>query len=400
MKNSGGLIVASPLRARRTPQGGVILTRKFVEGMSSYSDLWDGPVTAWLEPAESSSSNLDEKEYDPAASPFRVKVGAFDDPKAAESLTGAKLVLGALDHRQTPMAGLCESIGVPLVFVAENTLPTRLQMVDANTRNPLLRLRRGYWERGQERRNQASVRLATGVQCNGTPTFDAYRTINANPFLFFDTRTTAEMLIAPEELETRLASLKEDRPLRLLFSGRLVAIKGADHLIRVAAELQRLGTPFEMTICGGGDQEPAMRAAIGASGLERQVKMAGVLDFETELTPLVKRWADLFVCCHRQGDPSCTYLETMACGAPIVGYDNEAFQGVVRESKAGWTTPMNQPGALAAKIHELNANRPAIAEGARQSLAFADGWTFERVFAARIEHLKHCAEVGRRDRPH
>jgi glycosyltransferase involved in cell wall biosynthesis len=182
--------------------------------------------------------------------------------------------------------------------------------------------------------------------------------------------------------------------LRLLFSGRLVAMKGGDHLIRVASELQRLGTAFEMTICGGGCQEPQMKAEVARLGLGDRVKFAGVLDFKTDLTPMVKRRADLFVCCHRSGDPSCTYLETMACGVPIVGYENEAFKGLVRESGAGWATEMDRPVRLASKIAELAANRRAIVDASRQALAFARLWTFEETFKARIEHLKSCAVAG------
>lgn len=39
--------------------------------------------------------------------------------------------------------------------------------------------------------------------------------------------------------------------------------------------------------------------------------------------------------CHRQGDPSCTYLETYACGMPIVGYNNQAHQGILASNNAG-----------------------------------------------------------------
>jgi colanic acid/amylovoran biosynthesis glycosyltransferase len=115
--------------------------------------------------------------------------------------------------------------------------------------------------------------------------------------------------------------------------------------------------------------------------------MKGVLDFKNELVPFTQKNTDLFVCCHRQGDPSCTYLETMSCGVPIVGYDNQAFLGVAAESKTGWPVPMNRPEQMAQKIVELDRNREEVARSARISLGFARAHTFEKTFKRRMAHL-------------
>jgi colanic acid/amylovoran biosynthesis glycosyltransferase len=36
----------------------------------------------------------------------------------------------------------------------------------------------------------------------------------------------------------------------------------------------------------------------------------------------ISRCLDVFVCCHIQIDPPCTYLESYGAGLPIVGYAN------------------------------------------------------------------------------
>ncbi len=116
------------------------------------------------------------------------------------------------------------------------------------------------------------------------------------------------MIISRAKLSQRLESFAAGRPIRLAFSGRLIAMKGADHLPRIAAELRRLGVPFEMTICGDGDLRPKIATEVARAGLDACVKLPGVLDFAQQLTPLLQDEIDLFVCPHRQGDPSCTYL--------------------------------------------------------------------------------------------
>jgi len=156
--------------------------------------------------------------------------------------------------------------------------------------------------------------------------------------------------------------------------------------------------PFTMDICGGGALETPMRAAIERLGLSVVVRMRGVLDFKTKLMPFVARNVDLFVCCHRQGDPSCTYLETMSCGTPIVGYDNEAFRGLVDASRVGWLSPLDQPGSLAARIAELHRDRAALSKAALDSLAFASQHTFEKTMRSRIEHILQFARSSQPSR--
>jgi glycosyltransferase involved in cell wall biosynthesis len=134
-----------------------------------------------------------------------------------------------------------------------------------------------------------------------------------------------------------------------------------------------------------------MHQRITTDGLGDYVKMMGVPDFKTDFFPFVKANIDLFICCHRQGDPSCTYIETMSCGVPIVGYANEAFMGIVEQSKAGWLVEMNQPKLLARKVAELNRNREEIKAMSFKAIAFARLHTFEQTYEARISHMKEIA---------
>jgi len=393
MDHSTTLAVLPSLSARITRSGGVVLTEKFIDGMQKYLEHWNGPVTAFMEPTHVPSSNLDEVETDPAKLPFKLEVVSFADSKLGQLVAGHRLALGSVSYRQNHLGALCRSIGVPCVYIAEYSLKARFQVVQSAVRNPLISLRRHWWEFNQERRHRRAIRLASGIQCNGMPTFEAYRWINPSPFLFFDTRVTEDMLITEGELAERAEALKRGDPLRLLFSGRLILMKGADHLVQVAAELRRLGVPFEMTICGGGVLEPRMRADVQRLGLGDCVKLAGILDFKAKLVPLTKHHTDLFVCCHRSGDPSCTYLEVMSCGVPIVGYDNEAFQGIVHESGVGWLGPMNRPERIAEKIAELAKDRAGLLDASRRAMEFGRRHTFDRTFKARIEHMKSCSAL-------
>jgi colanic acid/amylovoran biosynthesis glycosyltransferase len=394
------LVVLPSIAAVPHADGQITITRKFLDGVAEFAKLWDGPVEVILPPIEAPTDNLDSVRIDPRDFGVSVKVVPFEDNfRMMRELAGAGIALASVYYKLNNAAVWCGKMHVPCVYVSEYALQTRLQILDTEVSNPLVRARRRLWEYGQERRIKAGLRLAAGVQCNGTPTYDAYQPLCSSSLLFFDGRVERRLLISPDELTQRLEYLRTGRPLRLAFSGRLIRMKGADHLPLVAQELKLRQVPFEMTICGDGVLADGMRQQIHSLGLDDCVRMRGVLDFAKELLPYVKREVDVFVCCHRQGDPSCTYIETMSCGVPIVGYENEALAGMLRRIPGGVGVPMDDVSSLADAIARLHADRQSLAEMSRRALEFAADNTFEETFRKRIEHLQGLTTQTARKRP-
>ncbi|MCC6578871.1 MAG: glycosyltransferase [Phycisphaeraceae bacterium] len=392
MKHGSRLVVLPTMEAFVDARGGIVLTGKFDSGMRQYAGLWQGPVTAVMQPTNKASSNLDPIEVDPAKLPYKLVLANYPSGELESHLREGDVVMAGLCWQQNHISALCRKIGVPCVYVTEYALKTRLQQVAASVRNPLKRLRKAMWHRSQERRHIAAMRLADGLQANGMPTYEDYRRLVPHPMVYFDNRVDSATMADAQAVQQRTQSLHTGRPLRLFFTGRFIAIKGADHLPLVADHLRRLNVPFELTLCGGGDLEPAMREQVRRLNLEKQVIFAGNLDFHTELLPRVKSEADLFVCCHRQGDPSCTYVETLACGVPIAGYDNQAWSGMVKHSRCGWMTPMDKPRKLAELIAGLSQNRAAIVEMSQAALRFARQHSFESTMKNRMDHLRLVME--------
>jgi glycosyltransferase involved in cell wall biosynthesis len=298
------------------------------------------------------------------------------------------IVLASEDIHQIHFPVIFRAINIPVVYVAEYSLKTRLQIVDANTRNPIRRARRYLREYLNKARERRAITQAQGVQCNGTPTYNELARIQSNALLFFDSRVSTDMYPTDADLMKRNVYLHENAPLRLFFSGRLSPMKGADHLVLVAQHLAKLGVPFQMEIAGDGILKGPMMRQIENANLSDRVKFLGNLDFKTELMPHITAGTDIFICCHRQGDPSCTYLETMSCGVPIIGYDNEAFSGLVNFARSGWLVKMNRPDLMAERIRELSHNRQDIIAASSQALSFARQHSFGSTFRNRIAHLE------------
>src|SRR5262245_57010677 len=179
------LLVLPAMTANPGPRGGFILTRKFVEGAAEYASRWPGPVCVRIEKARERDTNLDHVEVQLAELPFDCQ-WLPDEPAAIESLIGdAGIVLASLVDKFAHLGQACRCHDVPPHDVCKYTVQTRRQITRAETRNPLLRWRRERWTNGLERRLERAVRLAHGIQCNGTPTHEAYRSINSNALLYF-----------------------------------------------------------------------------------------------------------------------------------------------------------------------------------------------------------------------
>lgn len=385
------LVVVPSLRAGDAGSGKVVLTRKFIEGMDQYAGLWPGRVVAMMARSPGASMNLDNVAVDPKELKFGFAWLGGNAAERKSVLESAACVLLGLTEWHVPIGREAGALGCAVVYISETSLNTKLQIIRAETKSILRRIHHTLVQRRSEKKFRAAVKEADGIQCNGTPTHDCYGAINPRPLLFFDSRVEESMVVSESVHDERLRELSRGGPIRLGFSGRLLAIKGVDHLSIVASELKRMGVGFSLDICGDGPLEPVVRDELSRRGLEGQVRLRGVLDFRSELLPFVSRHIDLFVCCHRQGDPSCTYLETMSCGTPIVGYGNEAHVGVCRVSGTGWHTPMDDPRLLAEKIAVLSRDRGELARAAKTSRAFALEHTFERTMKKRVEHLVACA---------
>jgi len=356
-------------------------------GAAEYARTWPGRVTSLVRLSDMPTTDMDHEEFLPGDAETGLELRPVTTGELAERVRRAAAVVAFLSRDEVETVRLCRKLGVPLIFVSEYSPQTERQILAAELPSPLLRLRRLIWLWRTERIRRAVLPLAAGLQCSGTPTFESYRGLCRDTLLFFDNRVRADAVISEAELAVRIAAMIESRPLRLVFGGRLIAMKGVLELPRVAAGLARAGVPFSFDIFGAGPLAAELEARIQAEGLGDRMALRGVLDFHAGWIPWLREKADLFVCCHPQGDPSSTYPEVMSCGVPIAGYDNEALRGVVGQSRSGWVVPTFDAAALSGAITRLHASRGEIAEASLRAREFARLHTFETTFANRTRHI-------------
>ncbi len=397
--HSNELILLPVLKAHRGPGGGLFLTQKYLDGASEYARHWDGPVTTLAEVSRTASTDMDHVE---------IQAGQNGDTRVEERpqllddlvrrINGASAVVGFLDPSQADLTRRLCAANVPVIHVCEYTLKTEYQIINATRANAVVKLRRKLWVRNAERTRRNLLRLVAGLQCNGVPIYDAYRPKRPDAFLFFDNRVRRADVATDSDLARKAQALRAGKPLRLIFGGRFVPMKGVLHLPRVARGLVDRGIDFEFKIYGNGPEETPLVEAIKRCGVEDRVTIHRPIDFLSGWVPLLKNEADLFVSCHPQGDPSSTYSEVMSCGVPIAGFGNEAFSGVASHADSGFVSALGDADALADRIAALDRNRELLIDAARRGRDFARDHCFEATFEWRAKHFAKAADSWRNRR--
>lgn len=386
------LIILPPLKAQLGQQGGYVLTKKYMEGVAELAKTWPGPITSLVEITQTPSTDMDHAEFLPYHPNTPLETRPDTQVALAERLKDAALVVTFLAPSEELLVTICRKIGVPLVFWAEYSPKTEVQILKSESTNPLRRWRGQSWLKGATRVRRQMVAHSAGLQCSGRPVYDAYADLSPSPMVFWDNRVRSAEIITDADLARRAARLRAGAPLRLAFGGRLIEMKGIQYLPEFAQKLRQIGAPFQLDIYGSGPREADLRRQIAACGMEDQIVLKGALDFRTAWLPTLRSEVDLFICPHPQGDPSSTYPETMSCGLPSVGFDNEAFASIAASSGSGWIVPTGDTVALARQVATLHQDRDQIIAHARRARDFAQEHSFERTMQRRVAHFVSASQ--------
>ena len=188
-------------------------------------------------------------------------------------------------------------------------------------------------------------------------------------------------------------------PVRLLFVGRVVRQKGLDVLLDALARLPEAAC-FELTIAGDGPLRGEMEDRAGRLGLGDRVRFAGWL--EREAMPEMLRRADAFVFPSRDEGMPNAVLEAMASGLAVAATRISGNEELVEDGSTGFLVPPDDPGALAAVLARLVADRTLClrlgAAGREKAAreyswrAVAEGYAALCAEAARLQPVRNYSE--------
>jgi glycosyltransferase involved in cell wall biosynthesis len=383
------LVHSNPITIER---GVLRVDRKFHVGMLRYASRIDGRVTTLNPIRRSDQSIMDTIEVDLRELPYDVSPVETDGNGVAlaseltrlrPQLARSTLVYGG----ELGIAAQCRALRVPYILILEYDLQTQIAATTLEISGRVrrrVRSARCAWRYLTQ--GIPEIRAAHSVHCNGFPVYESARRHNAHCLLYLDSRMTEDMLISADQLQGRLSHNRQ-RPLRLLYSGRYEPFKGALDVVRVAAECIRRGLDVELHCYGQGSLRGQMLRT--AAGYPDRLQVHEAIPYPQLVE--VSRSFDIFVCCHVQNDPSCTYLEALGAGLPVVGYANAMWRSMRAASQAGLCSKMGLPGEVAGGIETLFRDRSMLTDMSMHALAYARHHLFETEFDKRIDAINAAA---------
>ena len=375
----------------RVVDGILCVDRKFHTGMLAFCAALGGGMTTVHPLATQDCIGIDMIEIPLDALPYAVLVVEPDGDRASfQHLIESSTLVYGMGLGFERMAQAC---GVPYVMVAEYDLKTRIVASTSQVRSAARKSVRAARIAGDYFMHFApDAKRAASVHCNGYPIYDALQSVNDNRVLYLDSRMSEDMVTSGEQLNVRLRD-RPSRALRLLFSGRYEPLKGALDAVNVAISAIRRGLHVEMHTYGEGSQKDDMRRLVEGAGMTAQVIVHDAIP-DPELVE-ISRGFDVFVCCHIQGDPSCTYLEAFGAGLPIVGYDNRMWRRLCQESGAGLSVRMHDVEAVVGGLESIHSQSGLLEELSHRAREFAISHTLDREFAKRTDAIREALASAR-----
>ncbi len=157
--------------------------------------------------------------------------------------------------------------------------------------------------------------------------------------------------VRPKEYATRR---HEGVGSRLLFVGRLAAVKGVPVLLESVASMAASGREVHLTLIGDGPDREALEQRATELEIESNVTFAGYKS-AAEVAAELER-TDVFVMASFAEGVPVVLMEALAAAVPVVATRIAGVGELVVDGVCGWTVPPGDAGALASSVEDLLDN--------------------------------------------
>lgn len=174
--------------------------------------------------------------------------------------------------------------------------------------------------------------------------------------------------------QTRAETRTWDRPLRVLYVGRLSSSKNVDVLLRAVAAVRAEGHDLRWRVVGDGPERPVLEALRDELGLADSGEFTGALDFEQVLDHY-ESCDILALVSETEGWPKCV-AEAMAFGMVCIGSDRGMMPEMLGENR-GLTVPAGDVAALTDALRRVADAPTRFLCMSRTAAAWAEQFSLE-----------------------
>lgn len=166
---------------------------------------------------------------------------------------------------------------------------------------------------------------------------------------------------------------------------RLIKTKGLNYNLIALKELVKKNSNLYYLIIGEGPEKNVLIELANELGISKNVEFIGQLTSEETMEYITI--AEVFSLPSWQETFGLVYLEAMGSVKPVIGCENQGFDGIIKHKENGYLAPMHDVGALVEIIEEI-LNNPKqveeISQNARNTVI--NEYTFD-IIASKIDEI-------------
>jgi colanic acid/amylovoran biosynthesis glycosyltransferase len=218
---------------------------------------------------------------------------------------------------------------------------------------------------------------------HGKETYDTYEPHCRQPHIVHDIHIHRSEHISTQALELKKTSA-DSGALKIVYVGRVDAMKGPLEWFEVIGNLAAAGVNFEASWFGEGPDLDAMRKKVAAAGLQDRLKFPGFTNDRHQVLELL-RAAHIFLFCHKTPESPRCLIEALVSGTPIVGYDCAFAADLISHAGGGILSKLGDTQKLTKNIINLDLDRKKLAKLFHEAANAGSVYDDESVFKHRSD---------------
>ena len=168
-------------------------------------------------------------------------------------------------------------------------------------------------------------------------------------------------LFSPKSIESN------DSTFHLIAVGKLNYNKNQQFLVRVVAELLKNGIQSDLTLLGSGAEEPKLKALATELGVADRIFYPGTVDNPQDYL----NQADLLVHASHYEAFGLVLLEAMACGKPVVCFNDGGPAEVAVDGLNGFVVQRNDLDGFSQAVTKLAKDKDLYSKMSSDALEFS-----------------------------
>lgn len=228
---------------------------------------------------------------------------------------------------------------------------------------------------------------------HGDDCYAAYSPFCSNSHLIHDIHLKPSDSISETELTEKCDRVFDEKILRICYAGRMEAMKAPLEWVRAIGVARDLGVNLEAIWMGDGSLYEQVKELVNELGLENYIGLSGFESDRDKLLQTIKK-SHIMLFTHITPESPRCLIESLICGTPIVGYQSNYAEDLVKDRSGGVFVPLQNWQELGQAIASLWQNRQNLARLIQAAGVNGKRFNDEAVFLERSELIKKAEGRG------